>query len=348
MRTAILHNFLIEATVMANIAIILMMVLRKTWRRQVGNHAIGFGWLLIAARLLLPVSLVNPWIHRIRSPFAADTAIRPIAGQVLVRTRDMIGEAGSFLWRSGSTAGADMADRMIQDINVGHAGRYLMYMYLTGAGLVLCWFVVSNIRFRMQLRAGQIEPMTGQGLDRYEALCRERGVRPVPVILTDPLSSACLVGVFRPYIALPLTTPPSDVMPVLTHEICHLKKHDHLWGLLRLACCVVHWFNPLVWMAAGMSRTDTELRCDDDVVKPMDAEQKRAYAHALVLAAARRNAPGMAVLATGMTMTGKRLKARVLTVLEGKRPIRWMTVTFCVLAVLCLVCAFATSELPRG
>ena len=49
MRTAVLYNFLIEATVMADIAILLMMVLRQAWRRQVGNHALGFGWLLIAA-----------------------------------------------------------------------------------------------------------------------------------------------------------------------------------------------------------------------------------------------------------------------------------------------------------
>lgn len=134
---------------------------------------------------------------------------------------------------------------------------------------------------------------------------------------------------------------------MLTHEVCHLKNHDHLWSLLRLVCCTVHWFNPLVWIAADMSRTDTELRCDDRVVKPMNAEQKKAYANILVLAAARRSAPGVAVLATGMTMTGKKLKTRVLTVLKGKEPLRWLTVTFCVLASMCLVGAFATSELPE-
>ncbi|MCQ2454000.1 MAG: M56 family metallopeptidase [Clostridia bacterium] len=346
MRTAILHNFLIEATMMASIAIILMMILRKTLRRPLGNNALCFGWGLVAARLLLPISLYNPLIHNIRSPFAVDAAIRPIAGQVLVRTRDAIDGANLLLWRSGSRLGTEVTERLISSIDYGTAGTRLMQLYFIGAALVLGWFIFSNVRFRLKLRAGQIEPISGKLLAQYEALCKERGVKPVPVIFTDPLPSACLVGVLRPYIALPLTASPADAIHVLTHEVCHLKNHDPLWSLLRLACCVVHWFNPLVWIAANMSRTDAELRCDDRVVRPMNMEQKTAYANVLVLAAARRNAPGVAVLATGMTMTGRRLKTRVLTVLKGRQPLRWLSVLFVVLASMCLVGAFATSELP--
>ncbi len=346
MRTAVLHNFLIEATIMASIAIILMMILRKTLRRPLGNSALCFGWLLVAARLLLPISIGNPLIGTIRSPFVVDTAIRPIAGQVLVRTRDAIDEANWLLWQSGNRLGSQVTERLISSMDYGTAGTRLMQIYLTGAALVLLGFVIGNVRFRLKLRAGQIEPISGEMKKQYEALCRERGVKPVPVIFTDPLPSACLVGVFRPYIALPLTASPADVIHVLTHEVCHLKNGDHVWSLLRLACCVVHWFNPLVWIAANMSRTDTELRCDDRVVRPMNMEQKTAYANVLVLAAARRNAPGVAVLATGMTMTGRKLKNRVLTVLKGKQPLRWLSVLFAVLASMCLVGAFATSEVP--
>ena len=76
----------------------------------------------------------------------------------------------------------------------------------------------------------------------------------------------------------------------------------------------------------------------------MNQEERKSYANVLVLAAARRNAPGVGVLATGMTMTGKRLKTRVATVMQKRQPIRWLATTFAVLASICLVCAFATSE----
>ena len=90
MRSAFVYNFLIEANIMASIAIILMIPLRKFFRKQLGNSAICFGWLLVAIRLLCPLSLVNPLIHEIRSPFAADAAIRPIAGQIKVRISDAL------------------------------------------------------------------------------------------------------------------------------------------------------------------------------------------------------------------------------------------------------------------
>ena len=157
-------------------------------------------------------------------------------------------------------------------------------------------------------------------------------MKPVSVYFTDPVPGACLVGVFKPYIVLPLITAPQDVKNVLTHEVCHLKNKDHLWGVLRLFCCAIHWFNPLVWIAASMSRTDSELRCDDRVTGPMNESERKEYANVLVLAAARKSMPGLGVMATGMTMTGKRLKNRLLTVLADRQTKRWLTISFAVLA----------------
>lgn len=63
MRTAILNNLLIGANIMASIAIVLMMVLRKCLRRTLGNSCICFGWLLVVVRLLLPLPFANPIIY---------------------------------------------------------------------------------------------------------------------------------------------------------------------------------------------------------------------------------------------------------------------------------------------
>ena len=344
MRSAFVYNFLIEANIMASIAIILMIPLRKFFRKQLGNSAICFGWLLVAIRLLCPLSLVNPLIHEIRSPFAADVAIRPIAGQIKVRVSDALEGLSRVFWRADNQSAYEVTNRLQDGIENASASITLAKIWLVGVLLVIAWFLFCNIRFRMRLRADRIEPITGELKDQFDELCRQRKIRPVPVYFTDPLPSACLVGVFRPYIALPLSAAPQDVIHVLTHEICHIKNRDHLWGILRLLCCAIHWFNPLVWIAASMSRTDSELRCDDRVTQPMNQEERKSYASVLVLAAARRNAPGLGVLATGMTMTGKRLKTRVSTVMQNKKPLRWLTISFAILSSRCLIGAFATSE----
>ena len=344
MRSAFVYNFLIEANIMASIAIILMIPLRKFFRKQLGNSAICFGWLLVAIRLLCPLSLVNPLIHEIRSPFASDVAIRPIAGQIKVRVSDALEGLSRVFWRADNQSAYEVTNRLQDGIENASASITLAKIWLVGVLLVIAWFLFCNIRFRMRLRADRIEPITGELKDQFDELCRQRKIRPVPVYFTDPLPSACLVGVFRPYIALPLSAAPQDVIHVLTHEICHIKNRDHLWGILRLLCCAIHWFNPLVWIAASMSRTDSELRCDDRVTQPMNQEERKSYASVLVLAAARRNAPGLGVLATGMTMTGKRLKTRVATVMQNRKPLRWLTISFAILSSMCLIGAFATSE----
>ena len=321
MRTAVVYNFLLEANLMASIAILLMLPIRRFLRGRLGSRAIYFAWLLVAVRLLCPLTLPNPAINGIRSPFAMDSAIRPIAGQLMVRFQDILSRVEQLMEEHpalpGSAAVAKDMNHLLEGMYNGMLPLTLMKIYLAGAALVLIWFAAANLRFRLRLRAGRIEPISGRLLEQYELLCRQRNVRPIPVYFTDPLPSACLVGVFRPYIALPLSAPPQEAVQVLTHEVCHYKGGDHLWALLRLLCCTVHWFNPLVWAAAYMSRTDGELACDERVIDKLKPQQRLDYAHVLVLAAARRNAPGVGVLATGMTMTGKKLKKRVNSILHN-------------------------------
>lgn len=344
MRSALIYNFLIEANIMASIAIMLMIPLRKLFRKQLGNSAICFGWLLVAIRLLCPLSLPNPFIREIRPAFLSDETIRPIAGQIKVRLVDAIGDVGRLFWQVGNKEGYSRMQAAADGVDYNGYPQTIAWIILIGAACVLLWFGFSNIRFRKKLRAGRIEEISGGLKEMYLNMCKERKVRPVPVYFTDPVPGACLVGVFRPFIVLPVITAPEDVKNVLTHEICHLKNRDHIWNILRMLCCAIHWFNPLVWLAASMSRTDSELRCDDRVTEAMDEQERKDYANVLVYAAARKSMPGIGVMATGMTMTGKRLKNRVLGVIQNRKPIRAFAFVFMAVAFTCLVGAFATSE----
>lgn len=346
MRTAIVYNFLLEATLMASIAILLMIPIRVFLRKQLGSRVITFGWLLVAVRLLCPLALPNPAIHSIRSSFAPDAAIRPIAGQIKVRLTDAIHmthlRAGRAFGRDSGIV--DHLDTLVESAWNGMLSIHLMQLYLIGFVIVLAWFILSNVRFRRQMRASRIEPITGELLKEYEALCQQYKVKPIPVWFVDPLPSACLVGVVKPYIALPLTASPKDALQILQHELCHYRARDHWWGVLRLACCAVHWFNPLVWLAAHMACTDIELACDDRVTASMDDSGKKVYANVLVLAAARRDLPGVSVLSTGMSMTGRKLKNRVASILSHQHASRALALAFVILSSMALVGAFATAE----
>ena len=348
MRSAVIYNFLIEANIMASIAILLMIPLRKLLRKQLGNSALCFGWLLTAVRLLCPLSLPNPFIHEIRPAYVYDMTIRPIAGQIKIRLIDAITDLGTAFWRAGNQQAANEMQKAAVGVDYNGYPAILAWIWMAVCILVLLWFAFRNIQFRKALKDNRIEEISGELKEMYLQLCEERNVTPVPVYFTDPVPGACLVGILKPYIVLPVITAPKDVKNVLIHEICHLKNRDQIWGILRLLCCAIHWFNPLVWLAASMSRTDCELRCDDRVTAPMDEAERKDYANVLVLATARRNMPGIGVMATGMTMTGKRLKNRVMAIVQTRKPIRIFAGVFMIFAFACLIGAFATSEISRS
>ena len=75
---------------------------------------------------------------------------------------------------------------------------------------------------------------------------------PLPVYLSDGLTSPCLFGLFRPavYLCDGALTSQAGLDMALAHELAHWRAGDRFWALLRLACCAVHWFDPLVWLGA--------------------------------------------------------------------------------------------------
>ena len=160
MRTATLYNFLLEANLMASIAILLMLPIRRFLRPQLGSRVIRFLWLLVALRLLCPLVLPNPAINEIRSPFALDDAIRPIAGQIKVRLTD----AAQDLHQAAMNG--SVQERVFDDlVDASYNGMLAlrgMQVYAMGAALVAGWFVLCNVRFRLLLRRGRIEPISGQ------------------------------------------------------------------------------------------------------------------------------------------------------------------------------------------
>lgn len=350
MRTATVFNFLIEATLAGSVMILLMLPVRRFLRSKLTSRLLCFAWLLVALRLLFPVSLPNPMMNELRPAFSEDFGVRPIAEQVRVRSADAVVELAMTVEAQGGTEAAGLADDLWAartDIRNGRMAERLLAAYAAGALAVAGWMTWRNMRFLLALRRGRVEALGGERLARYRELCKRRGVRPLPVYWVDPLPSACLVGVFRPYIALPLLLRDGDFLPALTHELCHKKAGDPWWGLVRNLCCVIHWFNPLVWLAARLSRSDQEMACDERVIRPMNDEERIRYASALALNAARRCAPETVVMATGMTMKGRHIKRRVRAIVDGRAALRWLCAAALAVACAGTLFAFATSELHQ-
>ncbi len=68
---------------------------------------------------------------------------------------------------------------------------------------------------------------------------------------------------------------------ILAHERTHLAKGHAIINTLMALIKAVHWFNPLVHLAARCARVDQELACDAAVIGRFPGA-RQTYAHALL------------------------------------------------------------------
>jgi len=124
-------------------------------------------------------------------------------------------------------------------------------------------------------------------------------------------------GILRPVIALPVTSADwsdEQLDAALAHELGHIQRRDFERRLVVKAITAFLWFHPLVWVASRRMAMESELACDDYVLRlgmiPED------FAKLLVLAAKESRSVSM-----GISMAKPNgLERRVVALLDSDRP----------------------------
>ena len=334
MRSMTLFNFLLEATLIGGALVLVMLAVRTLLRGRISNRVLYALWLVVALRLLLPISLPNPLMNDLRPTLSVDSEARPVADQIRTRFLDTVDALSS-----GDGAGASALSHFGNETRNGRTGKWLLVGYAAiGAGIGVALVLKSSRRKSRILRNRTGQPDEAL-LARYHDLCQQYKLKPVPVYLVQYLSAPCIVGRLKPFIAIPENSQPTHIPHMLAHEICHLKAGDQWWSALRNICCMLHWINPLVWLAAYLSREDAELACDSRVTSHLPDMERLSYAHALAGAAGR-----CCTGASRLMLGGKQLKQRINSVLRRSHIRKWGVALACLLCAVVLIAAFATRE----
>lgn len=182
-------------------------------------------------------------------------------------------------------------------------------VWLTGAGVLLGYLLVSALRVRAQVRTA---------VRLYEN-----------VYACDAVSSPFVFGVFRPRIYLPSGMNAAQARLVLAHERMHIRRGDHLVKLAGFVLLALYWFHPLVWLSYVLLCRDIELACDEQVIRGLDAPSRADYSQALLACSTPRRTIAVCPLAFGEVG----VKTRVKAVLNYKKP----AFLLIVLAVVCCI-----------
>lgn len=332
---------MIDWMVTSSALILLVAALRAVVKGRVSPRLRYALWLVVLARLLVPGTF---WESRasVMTPVAGQEAYQAVEripqavrtrpdGWVDIVTPGVMTSVREEKALSGETVfyGKDHTKATIESLRrqVGVRNAFLL-AWAAGAFGVGLFLLAVNLRFAGRLGKNR------RTLEKYRGQW---------VFEMDGLASPCLFGLFRPgiYLTPQVAADEAAKAHVLAHEYAHFRQGDHIWAALRGACLVVHWYNPLVWLAAYLSRRDCELSCDEGAVRLLGEEHRADYGRTLVGLVARGTTPAdLARCATTMTGGKSALKERVALLVKRPRTTAVMAVLVAAACVVFAACTF--------
>ncbi len=315
---------LVEWALTSSFLILAVLLMRALLGRRVSAVLRYALWAVVLVRLLVPVQLFPS----------------PIAGARLVselRAARPAASAPADYSTATAPESAPAASDETPARTAGGTANLLLALWAAGAAGMALVLLFSNLRFYHRLRKRRV--------------LLENAACPLRVYAADGLPSPCLFGLFRPaiYVTPEAAGDKGALRHVLAHEGTHFRHGDPVWSLLRCAALAVHWWNPLVWVAAAESRRDCELACDEGALKTLGDGERRAYGHTLLALVTQKTRPqDLLTCSTAMTGGKRSLRERVRRIAHKQKRWAWAAAAVVLAGALACACAFGASNEERG
>lgn len=330
-----MRQMLILWALTSALLILAVLLLRAMLGRRMGAGLKYALWGVVLLRLLAPVQLftapVPVPVPELNAPQAMETP-RPSAVPAPDGTAGVPAIAGPLPDDTVVNVTTIPEPAAPKAITVD-VPKLLGWLWLAGSVVTAAALLASNVSFARRLRRVR-QDLKGTGCE-------------LPVYIAENLPSPCLFGVPRPavYVTPEAAADPDILRHVLAHEHTHFRHGDHVWNVLRGLALAIHWWNPLVWLAAALSRKDCELACDEGALKRLGEGERFAYGRTLLaLIGAKPRPADLLSCATTMTGDGRTVAQRVKRIAQAPRRWLWAAVTAVLLAVLAAVFAFGGRE----
>lgn len=320
--------------------VLLIRVLFRRWIRPTVKYAL---WLLVLLRLLIPFSvgetiLSAEHLYRELPKWEVQAEITLMTGEIFTGEYAAADSEPSEDSEEPLEYYQTVTDRWITK-GGSDAIRLLRIIWLTGCAVVGT-VLLSNLHFFFRLRKTRRKTEFTEGK--------------TAVYVTDAVTSPCLFGFPVPSIYLTPDSAADENLRkyILAHEYTHYRTGDHLFAFLRCVCLTVHWYNPLVWIAAVLSRQDGEESCDAVTIRRLGEEERIPYGKVLLtLASASRKPVLFSAAAGAVSQSKKQITGRIHALVRNQTnrlAAVVLLVPLTVLAVLSGYTGIRTERLPAS
>ena len=325
-------------------SVLILMIVALRWLLQ-GKISLRLQyalWAIVLLRLLLPVQLGQ-------TPFSVLNAVEEQTELHITVTRPLfyVGETPDL---AVSVPDPSLPEETQQQLQQQFLQEYyeevakfatpvslstvLRGIWIAGATVIAAVFFISNLRFSRRLRRSRRET---------ELRC---GV--LPVYISPLVDTPCLFGLLRPavYATEEVLADETALRHVLAHEETHYRHGDHIWAALRGLCLALHWYNPLVWLAASLSRRDGELACDEGTLQRLGEAERTAYGETLIALTCGKQRGELLLTATTMTGSKRTLRQRITLIAKRPKMAAYTLVAALLVVTIAAGCTFTGGKEP--
>ena len=281
----------------SSVITVAVILFRALLKRHISARIRYALWLPVLLRLLIPFSFGS-------SPVSVQNAI-PVRAVVQSESEEGMfsPEASKEMARVDLESGT--ADKAVSFSADHLASGSPMWSRINFFGIWLavasCFLVAITISHLCYLRKLRISRYPLQEADIL-----------LPVFIVKWITAPFLAGIIHPaiYLSDGLSDYPERLRHVLVHEETHYKHGDHIWSWLRMVALALHWYNPLVWFAAILSKHDAELACDEAALLSLGDQERKKYGETL-LALTTPQFSWLFNMSTAMTESKRSLQERI-------------------------------------
>lgn len=288
----------------ASLLIVLLLAVKKLFRRGLNPRWQYYIWVLLLVYLILPFQVQSPVSVYSLIYGAAASANLPVTETVNVLQNPLYETvlpvpAGSAADPDAPPAQLIPTGQTSDQIGVppAHGGdaaedgqfiKIAALVWLSGVSLFVLYTVCVNIAFALKV-SKRYTPLRDERMQQILESCKAAlGIqRQIPLLTTSREKRApSLYGLLKPKIlvsgAYLNTLGDDEVKYIFLHELIHFKRKDIAANWLLTVLQAVYFFNPLVWYAFHKIHEDCEISCDAEVLKYLRPDERLLYGGTII------------------------------------------------------------------
>lgn len=289
----------------ASVLVLLLLLLKKIFRRILHPKWHYYIWILLLIRLIVPFeptssfsiySVLYSTGESINLPLETLTNIQadlPEAisqGEISNNTQlaDHQAQDGNGENLSGSTIpDTDMADGSVNHTKSGSMIKIAAFFWLSGIIILTVYLFCINIAFSRNIRR-RYTPLRDLRIEGILESCKKiLGLHhTIPVLTSEKMRTPSLYGLITPCILVSDSymkqLSDDDIKYIFLHELSHYRRKDIAVNWLLTILQIIYFFNPLIWYAFYKIHEDCEIACDAEVLKYLKEDEYQRYGSTII------------------------------------------------------------------